>query len=88
MFPEISLEKIRFVGNTAGAGARLCLISKAMRKYADRISRTVRHYELATDASFQKEYLDATLLPHKDMSRQPIVAEMLRRLHEKSQLAP
>ena len=88
MFPEISLEKIRFVGNTAGTGARLCLISKAMRKYADRISRTVRHYELATDASFQKEYLDAVLLPHKDLSRQPIVAEMLRRLHENSQLSP
>lgn len=80
MYPEVSLERIKFVGNTAGTGSRMCLISKHMREYAEKISETVRYYELAVDPNFQSEYIKATFLPHQDLSKQPIVARMLRRL--------
>jgi uncharacterized 2Fe-2S/4Fe-4S cluster protein (DUF4445 family) len=80
MYPEVSLDRIKFVGNTAGTGSRMCLISKNMREYAEKISKTVRYYELAVDPGFQSEYVKATFLPHQDLSRQPMVAEMLRRL--------
>jgi uncharacterized 2Fe-2S/4Fe-4S cluster protein (DUF4445 family) len=80
MYPEVPIEKTKFVGNTAGTGSRMCLISKEMREYAEAISTKVHYYELACDADFQSEYLKAMFLPHQDLSRQPISAEMLRRL--------
>lgn len=80
MYPEVPLERIKFVGNTAGTGSRMCLISNDMRKYAEIVSKTVQYYELGVDPNFQEEYIKATFLPHKDLDRQPIVAETLRRL--------
>ncbi|MCW4052604.1 MAG: ASKHA domain-containing protein [Candidatus Bathyarchaeota archaeon] len=80
MYPEFPLEKIQFVGNTAGTGSRMCLLSKEMREYAERISKEAQYYELAVDPNFQSEYIKATFLPHQDLSRQPIVTEMLRKL--------
>ncbi len=80
MYPEVPLAQIQFVGNTAGTGSRMSLISKEMREYAEEISNSVRYYELAVDPDFQSEYIKATFLPHQDLNRQPVVAEMLRRL--------
>ena len=79
MYPEVPIERIKFVGNTAGTGSRMCLISKDMREYAEEIATKVHYYELASDKDFFKEYLKATFIPHQDLSRQPIVTEMLRR---------
>lgn len=80
VYPEVPLDKIRFVGNTAGVGSRMCLASSEMREYAEEISTRVRYYELATDVDFRTEYMQAMYLPHKDVSKQPIIAETLRRL--------
>lgn len=80
IYPEVTLDRIKFVGNTAGTGSRMCLISKDMREYAAKISETVQYHELAVDPNFQSEYIKATFLPHQDLSKQPIVTEMLRRL--------
>lgn len=80
MYPEVPLERIKFVGNTAGTGSRMCLISKDLREYAERISMTARYYELAVDPDFKSEFIKATFFPHQDLSRQPVVTEMLRRL--------
>jgi len=80
MYPEVPIERIKFVGNTAGTGSRMCLISKEMRDHAEAISTKVHYYELACDTDFQGEYMKAMFLPHQDLSRQPISAEMLRRL--------
>jgi uncharacterized 2Fe-2S/4Fe-4S cluster protein (DUF4445 family) len=80
MYPEMPLEKVTFVGNTAGTGARMCLISKEEREYAERISKTVKYLELAADKDFQTEYLNAMYFPHKDLSKYPNTADLLRRL--------
>jgi uncharacterized 2Fe-2S/4Fe-4S cluster protein (DUF4445 family) len=80
LYPELPLNLIRFVGNTAGTGSRMCLVSNLMREYAEEISNHVRYYELAVDPVFQSEYVKATFFPHQDMSRQPLVTELLKRL--------
>jgi len=80
MYPEVPIERIKFVGNTAGTGSRMCLISKDMREYAEEISARVHYYELASDVDFQNEYVQAMFLPHRDLSKQPILTEILRRL--------
>ncbi|MEM2466668.1 MAG: ASKHA domain-containing protein [Candidatus Bathyarchaeia archaeon] len=80
IIPEIPLEKIIFVGNTAGTGARMCLISKEEREYAERISEKVKYVELAAAKDFQNEYIKAMYFPHMDLSKYPETVELLRRL--------
>lgn len=80
MYPELPLEKIKFVGNAAGTGSRVGLISAKMRDYAEKISRTVKYYELAADPEFQDEYVRSLYFPHKDLDRYPLTREFLERL--------
>jgi uncharacterized 2Fe-2S/4Fe-4S cluster protein (DUF4445 family) len=80
MYPELPLEKVKFIGNIAGTGSRMCLISEEEREYAEKISRTVKYYELAADKDFQTEYINAMYFPHKDLSKYPDTTELLRRL--------
>lgn len=80
MYPDIPLEKIDFVGNLAGTGARMSLISREMREYTEKISRTVKYLELAIDKNFQDEYLKSFYFPHADLNKYPITVELLRRI--------
>jgi len=80
MYPEIPLERVEFVGNIAGTGSRMCLISKEEREYAEKIAATVKYHELAADKDFQREYINALYLPHKDLDRYPDTVDLLRRL--------
>ncbi len=80
MYPELPLDKVEFVGNIAGTGARLCLISKEEREYAEKIATTAKYHELAADKDFHKEYIDALYLPHRNLARYPDTVNLLRRL--------
>jgi uncharacterized 2Fe-2S/4Fe-4S cluster protein (DUF4445 family) len=66
MYPDVSLEKVQFVGNTSGSGARMALLSVEAREEAQKIARFVEYVELGADPSFQNEFLKATYLPHKE----------------------
>jgi uncharacterized 2Fe-2S/4Fe-4S cluster protein (DUF4445 family) len=55
LLPDLPLERIRSVGNAAGAGARLALTSRAMRARAEAIARRAEHVEL----SFLPQFYDA-----------------------------
>ena len=80
MYPEIPLERIEFVGNLAGTGARMSLVSKEMREYTEKISKTVKYYELAADEDFQDEYIKSLHFPHSNLENYPRTVELLRRL--------
>ena len=71
MYPDVPVERIRFIGNAAGSGARMCLKSTKIRDLADRLSRKVEYVELAAEKSFQNEFAMAMFLPHRDVSRFP-----------------
>ncbi|MGQ9744185.1 MAG: ASKHA domain-containing protein [Candidatus Bathycorpusculaceae bacterium] len=62
LIPDVPIEKVEFVGNTAIVGAKMALISNEARIKADAISKRVRYLELAADPSFKKEFLKATLI--------------------------
>ncbi|KUO42450.1 MAG: hypothetical protein APU95_00695 [Hadesarchaea archaeon YNP_N21] len=66
MFPGVPLDRVRSVGNAAGSGARMALMSGKARELAGRISRRVKYVELAADAEFQREFLSAMYLPHEN----------------------
>jgi uncharacterized 2Fe-2S/4Fe-4S cluster protein (DUF4445 family) len=80
MYPELPTEKYVFVGNAAGTGARMALISTDMREYAEEISRKVVYYELAVAKEFQDEYARSNYIPHYDLSKYPLTRDLLYRL--------
>jgi uncharacterized 2Fe-2S/4Fe-4S cluster protein (DUF4445 family) len=80
VYPEMPIEKIHFVGNTAGTGARMCLASKEMREYAEEISKKVKYFELAADPDFQTEYINSIYLPHVNLNKYPLTKGLLQRL--------
>ncbi len=73
MLPDLPLERVQFVGNTAGSGARLALLSVRERESMRRIARRIRHMPLAGDPRFPKEFASSLFLPHRDSSRFPSV---------------
>lgn len=75
MYPDVPVERIKFIGNAAGSGARMCLRSVRMRDLAERQSREVEYLELAAEKAFQNEFAQAMFLPHRDLSRFPSVAK-------------
>ena len=83
MYPEIPLDRIEFAGNFAGTGARMTLMSKEMKEYAEEISSRVKYYEVAADKEFQKEYISSLHFPHSDLSKYPETVELLRRFGQK-----
>jgi uncharacterized 2Fe-2S/4Fe-4S cluster protein (DUF4445 family) len=62
MLPRLPLERFRQVGNAAGTGARLALMSRLERAKAWEISRNVGYIELANLAGFQRKFATSTYL--------------------------
>lgn len=64
LYPDCDVERVQAVGNAAGDGARIALLSKTRRAEAARIARRVQYIETAIDPSFQEEFVGALHLPH------------------------
>jgi len=63
LFPPLPLARFRAVGNAAGAGARLALLSLTQRALAAAIARRVRYVELTVHPRFVDEFARGMLLP-------------------------
>jgi uncharacterized 2Fe-2S/4Fe-4S cluster protein (DUF4445 family) len=63
LVPDIPLERLQSVGNAAGVGARLALISTKERLAAERIGRSTDHIQLSGLDSFQKAFIHAMRFP-------------------------
>ncbi len=59
MLPDVEAEIVTSVGNAAGDGARFALLSLEKRREAAWVAQRVEFVELATDADFQREYVEA-----------------------------
>jgi uncharacterized 2Fe-2S/4Fe-4S cluster protein (DUF4445 family) len=62
MLPDLPLERFTQVGNAAGTGARLALISLSQRVQAEQIARRVNYIELASTPGFQRMFAEASYL--------------------------
>jgi uncharacterized 2Fe-2S/4Fe-4S cluster protein (DUF4445 family) len=62
MLPDLPLERFKQVGNAAGTGARLALISSQERQRAIEIANRDGYIELAKVPDFNRKYAEATLL--------------------------
>jgi len=79
MIPELKLLDIEQVGNAAGTGARMALLSREARLETQRISDRVEYIELATRPEYNQAYIDALQFPHRDLTLFP---ETVKRLEE------
>jgi len=66
MYPNIPLGRISFVGNTAGSGARMVLLSKEKGIEAQKIADSLEYVELASDPDFRRAFTDALYIPHRN----------------------
>lgn len=62
MLPSLPLERYTQVGNAAGTGARLALISLSQRSEAAQLAAQVNYMELASLPGFQRKFAMATYL--------------------------
>lgn len=63
LFPKVDVNRIVLVGNAAGVGASMALLSLEERRSAQIEAKKIEHIELAADAGFQTEYIDAMNFP-------------------------
>ncbi|MFX0078868.1 MAG: ASKHA domain-containing protein [Candidatus Hermodarchaeota archaeon] len=87
LVPEVPIEKIKFVGNTALSGAKMTLISQEARKMAENLSHKIRYLELTSDPDFNSEFANAMFIPHKDFSRFPLAKKYFRSFEEEEKRA-
>jgi uncharacterized 2Fe-2S/4Fe-4S cluster protein (DUF4445 family) len=62
MLPALPLERFEQVGNAAGTGARLALISQSQRAKAGQIAQQDGYVELAAVPNFNRKFAEATYL--------------------------
>lgn len=65
LIPDIPFERIRSVGNAAGLGSQLALLSKEARDEADQIARMTTHIALTNNPVFQHTFAEAMAFPEK-----------------------
>jgi uncharacterized 2Fe-2S/4Fe-4S cluster protein (DUF4445 family) len=62
---EIEHRRIRYMGNTSLAGARMAALSRRARDLAEELARRTEHVDLSTDAGFHRAFADAMIFPEE-----------------------
>lgn len=57
LLPDVEPAKIRAVGNAAGAGAKLALLSRHVRQEAVKVAKASEHLELSATPEFQAAFI-------------------------------
>ncbi len=81
LFPEIDLDKITVIGNAAGTGSRMALVSNATKEISEEISKKVQYLEIGNDKDFQSIFLNSHIIPYADLSEFPEVSNLLKKFH-------
>jgi len=77
LLPDVPLERIRFVGNTAVAGARMALLGRGARARMEELAGRMTNFELSMAPGYMDRYVSGLFLPHTDLELFPSVAEKL-----------
>jgi uncharacterized 2Fe-2S/4Fe-4S cluster protein (DUF4445 family) len=77
LLPDIPLDRMRFVGNTSLAGAKLAALSQRAFDEILRVADRTTYFELSTDPHFMDEFVAACFLPHTNVELFPSVRTAL-----------
>jgi len=64
--PTIPMDRIQGVGNAAGQGARMTLLSRSVRRRAETLARTIDYFELSKHPNFEDRFVESLPFPHPD----------------------
>jgi len=59
LLPKVPPERIHSVGNGAGSGACLALLSSKARHVADEVAKSIEYIELSSNLPFQEKFVEA-----------------------------
>ncbi len=77
LLPDVPHERVRFIGNSSVAGAKLAAVCHDCYEQADEIARRMTYFELSTDPTFMDQFVSACFFPHTDIERFPsVLAEL------------
>ena len=65
LIPDCRKEKVSSVGNAAGSGALLALLSQKSRREIQKTVENIEKIEIATEPAFQEHFIEAMAVPHK-----------------------
>jgi uncharacterized 2Fe-2S/4Fe-4S cluster protein (DUF4445 family) len=77
LLPDIPRDRIRFIGNSSLAGARLALLSTEAFRKAESIARQMTYFELSVHPEFMQEFVASMFIPHTQMEFFPSVQTTL-----------
>jgi uncharacterized 2Fe-2S/4Fe-4S cluster protein (DUF4445 family) len=63
LLPVFKNARITQVGNAAGTGAKMALLSTRTLKEAVRIARRIKYVDLAKESNFQQQFMKGMFLP-------------------------
>ncbi len=69
LLPQVPVERVVSVGNAAGDGARLALVSKTQRQLASLLTSRARYVELSARPDFRDEFLKSIRFPKPQSNR-------------------
>ena len=75
LVPDVPVDRVRSVGNAAGAGAVRALLSSAQRREIEDVARRVEKIETATEPRFQELFVDAMGFPHTTVTTPHLAGE-------------
>jgi uncharacterized 2Fe-2S/4Fe-4S cluster protein (DUF4445 family) len=64
MFPDCDLDKVEYIGNAAGDGARIALVNTDIREEVNDIATKIEYVELALEEDFNDRFGEAMQFPH------------------------
>ena len=65
LIPDCDLDRVRGVGNAAGTGALICLLSGSARREIEAVVRRTTKVETALEPRFQEHFVDALAFPNR-----------------------
>ncbi|MCP4377598.1 MAG: ATP-binding protein, partial [bacterium] len=77
LLPDVPSEKLRFVGNTSLAGAKLAALSDECYDEIFRIAANTTYFELSTEPTFMDQFVSACFFPHTNLDLFPSVMSVL-----------
>ena len=77
LLPDIASERLRFVGNTSLAGAKLAALCEHCYDEIFQVASGTTYFELSTDPTFMDQFVSACFFPHTNVELFPSVMSQL-----------
>ncbi|MDP6686156.1 MAG: ASKHA domain-containing protein [Candidatus Omnitrophota bacterium] len=78
LFPDLSENKFKFLGNSSVQGAKMCILSSEAMNRATEITNKMTYLDLSTNSTFMNNYSAALFFPHTDIDLFPSVKPIIK----------